>query len=99
MAGKAKKKKKAPFSRLITLVLCVAILGLVITMISQQTTMSKLSSEEKTLNQKIQTEKDEKARMEKQLEEPNELERIEQIAREQLGMLKPGERVFVDSSR
>ncbi len=79
--------------------LCVAILGLVITMISQQTTMSKLSSEEKTLNQKIQTEKDEKARMEKQLEEPNELERIEQIAREQLGMLKPGERVFVDSSR
>ena len=79
--------------------LCVAILGLVITMISQQTTMSKLSSEEKTLNQKIQTEKDEKARMEKQLEEPNELERIEQNAREQLGMLKPGERVFVDSSR
>lgn len=79
--------------------LCVAILGLVITMISQQTTMSKLSSEEKTLNQKIQTEKDEKVRMEKQLEEPNELERIEQIAREQLGMLKPGERVFVDSSR
>ncbi len=68
-------------------------------MFSQQTAMSKLSAEEKNINAKIQEQQEEKARLEKQLEDTSELERIEQIAREQLGMLKPDERVFVDSSR
>lgn len=93
------EKKKPKANRLITFVLCIIILGLVVTMFSQQITMSKLKSEEKMLGQKIQEQKEEKARTEKQLDEQNENERIEQIAREQLGMLKPGERVFVDSSR
>ena len=94
-----KKKRKKPFSNLITLVLCTAIIALTFTIISQQATISKLSKEGDTLEQKIAQQEQEKVKIEEQLEAPNELERVEQIAREQLGMLKPGERVFVDSSR
>ena len=94
-----KKKRKKLFGNFITLVLCVAIIALVFTIISQQTTISKLSKEGDTLKERIAQQEQEKVRIEEQLEAPNELERVEQIAREQLGMLKPGERVFVDSSR
>lgn len=94
-----KKKRKKPFSNLITLVLCAAIIALAFTIISQQATISKLSAESDNLKQKIAEQEQEKVKIEEQLEAPNELERVEQIAREQLGMLKPGERVFVDSSR
>ena len=100
MAKRSKRKStKIPGNRLLTLVLVVFILGLSCTMVSQQITMSKLSAEAKTLKQKIQDKEEEKAKIQKELEAPNELERVERIAREQLGMIKPGERVFVDSSR
>ena len=98
-AKKATKKAKVPTNRLLTVVICIAIAGLLVTMISQQITMSKLSAESETLSGKILEQKEEKAKIDKQLEAPNELERVEQIARDQLGMLKSGERVFIDSSR
>lgn len=93
------KKRKVSTNKLLTIVLCAAIAGLSATMISQQVTMSKLSKETGTLEAKINEQKEEKEKIDKQLEAPNELERVEQIARDQLGMLKPGERVFIDSSR
>ncbi|MBR4030579.1 MAG: septum formation initiator family protein [Clostridia bacterium] len=96
---KSTKKRKVSTNKLLTIVLCAAIAGLSVTMISQQVTMSKLSKETGTLEAKINEQKEEKAKIDKQLEAPNELERVEQIARDQLGMLKPGERVFIDSSR
>lgn len=98
-AKKRTKKAKAPANRLLTIVICLVIIGLSATMISQQITMSKLSAESENLSGKIQEQKEEKAKIDKQLEAPNELERVEQIARDQLGMLKSGERVFIDSSR
>lgn len=96
---KRTKKRKVSTNKLLTIVLCAAIAGLSATMISQQVTMSKLSKETGTLEAKINEQKEEKSKIDKQLEAPNELERVEQIARDQLGMLKPGERVFIDSSR
>ena len=96
---KRTKKRKVSTNKLLTIVLCATIAGLSVTMISQQVTMSKLSKETGTLEAKINEQKEEKAKIDKQLEAPNELERVEQIARDQLGMLKPGERVFIDSSR
>lgn len=94
-----RKKKKKSGVNLITLILCFFIVVFGISIFSQQVTLSKLSAERKTLEQKIAEQQDEQTKINKQLEAPNELERVEQIAREQLGMVKPGERVFVDSSR
>lgn len=94
-----RKKKKKSRVNIITLVLCFFILLLGIKIICQQPTLSKLYAEKSNLEQKLAEQKDEQTKISKEREAPNELERVEQIAREQLGMLKPGERVFVDSSR
>lgn len=95
----ARKKKKKSRVNIITLVLCFFIIFLGVKIICQQPTLSKLFAEESTLEKLIEEEKNEQIMIEKQMEAPNELERVEQIAREELGMVKSGERVFVDSSR
>lgn len=94
-----RKKKKKSRVNIVTLVLCFFIVFLGVKIICQQPTLSKLYAEKSTLEQKLEEQKNEQTKIAKQKEAPNELERVEQIAREQLGMLKPGERVFVDSSR
>ncbi|MBQ7039178.1 MAG: cell division protein FtsL [Clostridia bacterium] len=100
MAERAvRKKKKKSGVNIVTLALCFFIVLFGVSIISQQSTLSKLSAEKSDLEQKIAEQQDEQTKINKQLEAPNELDRVEQIAREQLGMLKPGERVFVDSSR
>lgn len=92
-------KKKKSGVNIVTLVLCFFIIFLGVKIICQQPTLSKLNAERQTLEQKLQEQEDEQTKISKQKNAPDELERVEQIAREQLGMLKPGERVFVDSSR
>ena len=94
-----RKKKKKSRVNIVTLVLCFFIVFLGVKIICQQPTLSKLYAEKSTLEQKLEEQKNEQTKIAKQKDAPNELERVEQIAREQLGMLKPGERVFVDSSR
>lgn len=94
-----KRKKKKSGVNIVTLVLCFFIIFLGVKIICQQPTLSKLNAERQALEQKLQEQEDEQTKISKQKNAPDELERVEQIAREQLGMLKPGERVFVDSSR
>lgn len=65
-------------------------------LINQQGVLYAKQAQLDDLNSKIQAEEENKERLLKQSEEINSEENIEKIAREKLGMVKHGERVFVD---
>jgi len=66
------------------------------TFTSQSNDIYVLNLEIKQLEQKIAREEEEKQRMMKERDEISSDESVEKIAREKLGMVKDGERVFVD---
>jgi len=90
------KRKK---SRLGTVFFLGAILYLTYLLISQQGILYAKQSQLDELNSKIQTEEENNEKLVKQREEANSDENIEKIAREKLGMVKHGERVFVDVNK
>ena len=99
MAKKKKAKGNFFHSPLVTLVLCAALLWIVVSICRQQSQITGEVARGKSLNTEIQTQQEEKTRIENQLKTQNTEERVEQIAREELDMVKPNERVFVDASR
>ncbi len=66
---------------------------------SQSNDLYILNLEIKQLEQKIAKEEEEKQRLLEQRDEISSDESIEKIAREKLGMVKDGERVFVDTNK
>lgn len=70
-----------------------------ITFTAQSNDLYILNLEIKQLEQKIDREEEEKRRLLEERDEISSDESIEKIAREKLGMVKDGERVFVDTNK
>lgn len=69
------------------------------TFTAQSNDLYILNLEIKQLEQKIAKEEEEKQRLMEERDEISSDESIEKIAREKLGMVKDGERVFVDTNK
>ena len=67
-----------------------------VTMIEQQKILSAKNNELKSVQSKIDEERKTFEELKKQKENVNSDEYIERVAREKLGMVKYGEKIFVD---
>lgn len=80
----------------LTPLMAIVLIYAAFTFTSQSNDIYVLNLEIKQLEQKIAREEEEKQRMMKERDEISSDESVEKIAREKLGMVKDGERVFVD---
>ncbi len=95
-----RKSKKINLKRLT--VLLVAVIAVVYfggTLISQQKTLNQKNKEIEALEQKIAEAAAETERLEQEVENLENPEYIEKVAREKLGLIGPNERVFVDANK
>ena len=83
----------------LTPLIVIVLIYAAFTFTSQSNDIYILNLEIKQLEQKIAREEEEKQRLIKERDEINSDESIEKIAREKLGMVKDGERVFVDINK
>jgi len=91
--------RKTKKSWWLTLLLAVVLIYAAFTFTAQSNELYILNLEIKQLEQKIAKEEEEKQRLMKERDEISSDESIEKIAREKLGMVKDGERVFVDTNK
>lgn len=93
------KKHERKKSKLMLFII-IAFLGyFTYTIIDQQNIFNVKSIEMKVLESKIREEKKTGEELKKQEEMFNSDEYIEKIAREKLGMVKKGEKVFIDTNK
>lgn len=83
----------------LTPLLAIVLIYAAFTFTTQSNDLYILSLEIKQLEQKIAREEEEKQRLLKERDEITSDDSIEKIAREKLGMVKDGERVFVDINK
>ncbi|NLE24576.1 MAG: cell division protein FtsL [Clostridiaceae bacterium] len=83
----------------LTPLLAVVLIYAAFTFTAQSNDLYILNLEIKQLEQKIAKEEAEKQRLMEESDEISSDESIEKIAREKLGMVKDGERVFVDTNK
>lgn len=94
----ATKVKNRKHSIILAVLFCALVCYFVATLISLQ---AKVRAQENTVNDlkaQYQQQLDENTELEMIIEDGNESEYIERIAREQYGYAKPEERVYYDSS-
>ncbi len=97
---KAKSKKTVNVKRLAKRGLfCFAIIYISFLLISQQFDLSRLSAKERELDSQIETQQKQATELAAQKEASVTDEYIERVAREKLGYMKPGEKVFIDASK
>ena len=90
------KRKK---SKLGTIFFIGAVAYLTYLLINQQGVLYAKQAQMDDINSKIKAETENNSKLIKQSEEVSSDENIERIAREILGMVKNGERVFVDANK
>ena len=71
----------------------------VVTIISQQKTLSQYKSEAATFTKQLETAQETNDELNKTKEKLNSTEYIEEMAREKLGMYLPNERVYIDMQK
>jgi cell division protein FtsB len=70
-----------------------------VTLINQQVTIGKLTTIQKEKTQKVESIKLENQKLEEMIKNAATDESIEKMAREQLGLVKPGEKVYINQSQ
>ena len=68
-------------------------------MISQQLIINRKNKEIDALEEKITATTQQTEKLEQELENLNDPEYLEQVARERLGLVRPNERVFIDANK
>jgi cell division protein FtsB len=89
------KKRKLRFKNLF---IVIFIIYAAVTMINQQLEIAKLRESEKAALSKIEAVKKDNDRLVKMINNATSVEYIEKLAREQLGLVKSGEKVYIDQS-
>lgn len=79
--------------------LSVLIIYICYLFVAQQFDLSRLSREEKALAQQVTEQQQIHSELEAEKEAVGTPEYMERVAREKLGYMKPGERVFVDTKK
>ncbi|MDO4721614.1 MAG: septum formation initiator family protein [Peptostreptococcaceae bacterium] len=93
-------KKKTNWESLgILAILAAGAASLLFGFVQQQMDMAKLQKEKQQIEGRIQDEQREIESLKRSLEMTESLEFIEKQARETLGMVKPGEKVYVDLAK
>ncbi len=69
------------------------------TIVNQQTALSKVNNQISEIQAKIDQEKETNKQLQEQKKDVLSDDNIEKVARERLGWVKPGERVFVDINK
>lgn len=93
------KGKKSLWGVMFTIVLIILSIYSAVTMIDQQKILVAKNNELKSIQSKIEEENKLKDELTKQKETVNSDEYIEKVAREKLGMVKHGEKIFVDVNK
>ena len=101
-ATKTIKKTKNVKFNIKRLVVSVAVLVFcvyfVCMMIGQQSTINRKNNEIRNLNEQITSANQETERLKEELENVNDPEYLERMAREKLGLVGPNERVYIDAN-
>lgn len=101
-ATKTIKKTKNVKFNIKRLVVSAAVLAFcvyfVCMMIGQQSTINRKNSEIRNLNEQITSANQETDRLKEELENVNDPEYLERMAREKLGLVGPNERVYIDAN-
>lgn len=93
-----KKIKNRKHSIILAVLFCALVCYFVATLISLQMQVRAQENNIEGLKNQYQQQIDENAELQQLIEEGNESDYIEKIAREQYGYAKPDERVYYDSS-
>ena len=67
-------------------------------MIGQQSTINRKNNQIRNLNEQITSANQETERLKEELENVNDPEYLERMAREKLGLVGPNERVYIDAN-
>lgn len=89
------KKRKLKFKNIF---MFIFIVYAVITLVNQQFAISELRENEQTAVSKIEAVRKENSKLVEMINNASSSEYIEKMAREQLGLVKPGEKVYIDQS-
>lgn len=93
-----KKVKNRKHSIILAVLFCALVCYFVATLISLQMQVRAQENTVEDLKAQYQQQLDDNSELQRLIEEGNESEYIEKIAREQYGYAKPDERVYYDSS-
>lgn len=93
-----KKMKNRKHSIILAVLFCALVCYFVATLISLQLQVHAQENDVEELKSEYQQQLDENAELQRLIDEGNESDYIEKIAREQYGYAKPDERVYYDSS-
>ena len=95
MAKAVKQRKLASgFPIRMMILALLAVLGWQVWRMQDQLTAAK--AQEQQLRQQVQTQQQENDALQKSIDQGGSQEEMERIARDELGLVSPGERVFVD---
>ena len=95
-----KPKKEIDFVLLgIVAIIIVASISMIFTYIDQEMQIAELREQRAVILEKAKVEEKEIERLEKILSQVGTMEFIERQARERLGMIKPGETIYVDLNK
>jgi len=89
------KKRKLKFK---SLLIAIFIIYAIITIINQQISISELKKAEQAAASKIESVRKDNDKLTEMINNATSVEYIEKMAREQLGLVKSGERVYIDQS-
>ena len=93
-----KKMKNRKHSIILAVLFCALVCYFVATLISLQVQVRAQENSVAELSSQYQKQIDENAELQRLIDEGNESDYIEKIAREQYGYAKPDERIYYDSS-
>ena len=92
--------RKIDVKRLVAVVIgAVVVIYFSCTIISQQSMINKKTKEVNALQEEISQANEEADKLKSEIDNLQDPEYIEKIARERLGLVRPNERVFVDSNK
>lgn len=98
-SGKAAADKTTSKKIVYAAVVTAVALYFVSTVVSQQISLSKQNKQIEELENKISEAQKESKDLKNQVDNLNNPEYIEKVARERLGLIRPNERIFVDSNK
>ena len=93
------KKRLNPKRFAVAVAVVVFVSYFIYVMIWQQITLSKKNKEINELEEKISIASQETEALQKELDNLEDPEYLERIAREKLGLVRPNERVFIDANK
>ena len=98
-SGSGGKRKLNVKKLVIAAAVVIAAVYFVYFVIWQQVTISSKNKEISELEQRVGEATEESERLKQEIENLNDPEYIERVARDELGLVRPNERVFVDSNK